>query len=92
MYYSDNRFYKSLGKIRKVLHVGTIVEGPTEFRSARLTNKERKQTITEELLADRGIKDYTKRTYLQIQDQHLNKRKFHKSKKHAPLRKRGKNN
>ena len=90
LYFNFNRFYKSLGKIRNVLHVGTIIEGPSEFRSSRLTKKERKQSITEELLADRGIKDYTKRAYLQIQDQKSNKRKAFKSKKHAPLRKKSK--
>ena len=84
------RFYKSLGKIQNVLHVGTIIEGPSEFRSSRLTKKERKQSITEELLADRGIKDYTKRAYLQIQDQKSNKRKAYKSKRPASLRKRSK--
>lgn len=30
---------------------GTIVEGPTEFFSARLSNKERKETFVEEVLA-----------------------------------------
>lgn len=31
--------------------VGTIIEGPTEFFSARLTKKDRKRTIVEEVLA-----------------------------------------
>jgi hypothetical protein len=31
--------------------VGTIIEGPTEFYSSRITNKDRKQTLLEEVAA-----------------------------------------
>ncbi|KAK9470122.1 Fcf2 pre-rRNA processing-domain-containing protein [Dipodascopsis tothii] len=46
---------------------GTIVEGATEFFSARLSKKERKQTLAEEILADSKAKAYFKRKYAEIQ-------------------------
>jgi hypothetical protein len=33
------------------IHLGTLGEGPTEFYSARLTKKERKRTLAEEVLS-----------------------------------------
>jgi hypothetical protein len=74
------RFYKSLGKIKNVLHTGTVIEGPTEFRSARLSKKERKQTLVEEVLADRGSREYSKKTFLQIQAGKTKRRKSGKKK------------
>lgn len=38
-------------KVPKYAHVGRIIEGPTDFFSARLTRKERKRTLVDELLA-----------------------------------------
>ncbi|WDK15784.1 ribosomal protein S10p/S20e [Colletotrichum graminicola] len=38
-------------RIPRYAHVGRIIEGPTEFHSARLTRKERKQTLVDELLS-----------------------------------------
>lgn len=61
------RFYKNPDKIKNPLHIGTIVEGPSEFYSARLTKKERKQSLVEEILADKNIQSYSKRKYLDIQ-------------------------
>ena len=49
--------------------MGTIIEGPTEFHSGRLTRKERKSSMVDEVLADAEIKQYTKRRYLEIQKQ-----------------------
>jgi hypothetical protein len=77
---ASNRFYKSMGKIKNVLHVGTVVEGSAEYRSSRLSNKERKQTIADEILADKGIRDYSKKTFLQIQQGKTKKRKAGKRK------------
>jgi hypothetical protein len=48
--------------------MGTIVESPTEFFSARIKKKDRKETIVEELLADQKTRDYFKRRYNEIQD------------------------
>lgn len=38
------------------VQVGTVVEGPGEFYSARIPRKQRKRTIVEELLADEKFK------------------------------------
>lgn len=38
-------------KVPRYAHVGRIVEGATEFYSARLTRKERKQNLVDELLS-----------------------------------------
>jgi hypothetical protein len=67
--------------MNKVLHIGTVIEGPGEYNSGRLTRKERKQTIVEEILGDQKIKDYTKRKYMEIQQEKSNKRKTYKPSK-----------
>ncbi|KAJ3001562.1 hypothetical protein HKX48_002810 [Thoreauomyces humboldtii] len=53
----------------KYFQFGTIVQGNTEFFSARLTRKERRDNITDELMADNQSKAYYKRKFLDIQDQ-----------------------
>lgn len=67
-YIDPKRFYKNPDKAKAVLHVGTVIEGVGEYKSARLTNKERRTTILGEILADKQIKQYTKRKYLEIQE------------------------
>ncbi|KAK9480359.1 Fcf2 pre-rRNA processing-domain-containing protein [Lipomyces japonicus] len=54
-------------ELPKYFQTGTIVEGPTEFFSSRLTKKERKQTLADEILADQKSKEYFKRRYDEIQ-------------------------
>lgn len=64
------RFYKrdtGRAEIPKYFQFGTIIEGPTEFYSARLTKKQRKETIVDELLADSNSRTYFKKKYLEIQ-------------------------
>ena len=56
-----------------------MIEGPSEYKSARMTNRERKQTIVEEILGDKKIKDYSKKKFLEIQATKGNKRKAYKS-------------
>lgn len=51
----------------KYFQTGKIVDGPTEFFSARLTKKERKQTLADEILADNKAKAYFKRKFDEIQ-------------------------
>jgi Fcf2 pre-rRNA processing len=75
------RFYKNPDKMGKVLHVGTVIEGPSEYFSSRLSRKERKQTIVEEILGDKSLKDYSKRKYSEIQIEKSSKKKMFKSKK-----------
>ncbi|KAJ1787724.1 hypothetical protein LPJ62_003225 [Coemansia sp. RSA 2167] len=58
------RFYKKDGALKKMpkyFEMGTVVEGPTEFYSGRMTRKERKSNLVDELLADKGARDYFKR-------------------------------
>jgi hypothetical protein len=78
-------------KIPKYFQMGEIVEGTGEFYSARLTKKERKTTLTEELLADIKLKEQRKRRFetMQQEKQELaRKRKKiraqHKRSKHRP--------
>ncbi|KAJ1921894.1 rrna-processing protein fcf2 [Mycoemilia scoparia] len=63
------RFYRKEDRdeVPKYFEVGTIVEGPTEFYSGRLTRKERKETIVQELMADAESRDYFKRKFNEIQ-------------------------
>jgi len=66
-YLDPKRFYKNPDKMKHVIGVGTVVEGPEEFTTQRMTRKERKQSLVGEILADKSIKDYTKRKYGEIQ-------------------------
>lgn len=47
--------------------VGTIIEGATEYYSARLQNKDRKKTFVEEVLAGEAESGRFKRKYEEIQ-------------------------
>lgn len=47
--------------------VGTIIEGPTEYYSSRLLNRERKKTFIEEVLAAEEENGRFKRKYGDIQ-------------------------
>jgi hypothetical protein len=52
----------------KYFQVGTIIQGPTEYYSARLTKKERKDNLVEELMADVESRKYFKKQYSEIQE------------------------
>ncbi|RKP13397.1 Fcf2 pre-rRNA processing-domain-containing protein, partial [Piptocephalis cylindrospora] len=52
----------------KYFQMGTIIEGPTEFYSARMTRRERKETLVEQLLADETKQAYFKRKFSEIQE------------------------
>jgi len=58
------------------LHVGTVIEGPTEYFSSRLTKRERQQTIADEIIHDKYMKDYTKKTFTAIQTEKSKKIKI----------------
>ncbi|KAI8993565.1 Fcf2 pre-rRNA processing-domain-containing protein [Pilobolus umbonatus] len=64
------RHYKKMGKKADPTYfqVGTIIESPTEFFSARMTRKERKGTIVDELLANEESKQYYKRKFNETQE------------------------
>ena len=73
-YLDPKRFYKNPDKIRKVLHTGTVIEGAAEYKTARMTKKERKTSIVGEIIADKEIKDYTKRKYVELQNDKAERR------------------
>jgi lysozyme family protein len=64
------RHYKKMGKRAdpKYFQIGTIIESPTEFFSARINTKDRKQTIVDELMANDDQKQYYKRKYNEVQE------------------------
>jgi hypothetical protein len=47
--------------------VGTIIEGPTEYHSGRLQNKDRKKTFVEEVIAGEAQTGRFKKKYNEIQ-------------------------
>jgi len=69
-YIDPKRHYKKWNTkdTPKYFHVGTVIEGPTDFYNSRLTKKERKQGFVDELLADAEFKKYTKRKFLEVQE------------------------
>jgi hypothetical protein len=81
-YLDPKRFYKSADSTKgKVLQVGTVIEGAAEFHSARLTKKQRRGNLTEEIMADPAASAYTKNKYRSMQQAKTEQyRKFHKRK------------
>lgn len=63
------RFYKTPDstKFPTYFQVGTVVQGPTDFYGSRMTKKERRTSITEELLADQELKQQRKRRFGRLQ-------------------------
>lgn len=57
-YLDPKRFYKSSDQPSKVLQIGTVVEGFGEFYTSRLTKKQRRTNITEEIMADPKVGTY----------------------------------
>jgi hypothetical protein len=73
-YKKDN---KRKNDIPEFSQVGTIIEGPTEFFTARLTNKERKRTLMEEVLSGEKNTHRFKAKYNEIQTAKTSGRKTH---------------
>ncbi|KAM5456915.1 dTDP-fucopyranose mutase [Microsporum audouinii] len=66
-----HRHYKKengKAKIPEFSQVGTIIEGPTEFFSARITKKDRKRNFAEEVMAAEKESGRFKRKYAEIQE------------------------
>lgn len=76
-------FYKKndLKALPKYFQIGKVVDSPLDYYSGRLTNKERKKTIVDELMADAEFAKYNKRKYKEIIDQ--KKKTHYKAHKHA---------
>lgn len=62
-------YKKDNGKMKppEYCQVGTVIEGPTEYHSARLQNKDRKRTFVEEVLAGEKDTGRFKKKYGDIQ-------------------------
>lgn len=76
-------FYKKndLKVLPKYFQIGKVVDSPIDYYSSRLTKKERKKTIVEELMADAEFAKYNKRKYKEIIEE-KNKRHY-KAHRHA---------
>lgn len=76
-------FYKKndLKGLPKYFQFGKVMDSPLDYYSGRLTKKERKKTIVDELMADAQFAKYNKRKYKKIIEE---KRKTHyKAHRHA---------
>ncbi|XP_074319299.1 rRNA-processing protein fcf2-like [Silene latifolia] len=66
------RHYKKsdtkLKTLPKYFQMGTVVEPASEYFSSRLTKKERKSTLAEELLNDMALTQYRKRKVREIEE------------------------
>lgn len=88
-----HRHYKkdnsSKNHVPEYSQVGTIIEGPTEFFSGRLSNKDRKRTFVEEVLAGETASHKFKSKYQQIQEAKTSGKKAHYQKVQALRAKKG---
>lgn len=76
-------FYKKndLKTLPRYFQIGKVVDSPADYYSGRLTKKERKKTIVDELMADAEFSKYNKRKYKEIIEE---KKKLHyKAHRHA---------
>lgn len=60
-------YKKGDSKFPKYFQVGTVVEPVSEYYTSRLTKKERKQTLADELLSNQSLKLYRKRKVQEIE-------------------------
>lgn len=68
------RHFKRAGKSKalpKYFQVGTVVEPASEFYSGRMTRRERKTTLVDELLSDQYLKSYRMRKVREIQESRM---------------------
>ncbi|KAL6186155.1 hypothetical protein ACLB2K_042276 [Fragaria x ananassa] len=61
-------YKKGDSQTAKYFQVGTVVESASDFFSGRLTKKERKATVAEELLSDPVLATYRKRKVREIEE------------------------
>ncbi|XP_024943984.1 deoxynucleotidyltransferase terminal-interacting protein 2 isoform X2 [Cephus cinctus] len=76
-------FYKKndIKALPKYFQIGKVIDSPLDYYNGRLTKKERKRTIVDELMADAEFAKYNKRKYKEIIEE---KRKMHyKAHRHA---------
>jgi hypothetical protein len=78
-------FKKEISKATasKFSQIGTIIEGPTEFYSARIRNKDRKQTFADEIAAGELLSGWFNKRYRDVQYTKTSGRKAHYKTLHA---------
>ena len=81
------RFYKknASDNLPKYFQIGTIVDSAADFYTDRVPQKDRKQTMVDELLADAEFKKFQNRKYVEIIEDKSKKqgKKFFNKKKRA---------
>ena len=88
-YLDPKRFYKSADKFSNMVQVGTVIEGSAEFFSSRLTKKQRRSNLTEEIMADPATADYARNKFRSMA-QEKTRESQKRSRVHRPKRsKRG---
>jgi hypothetical protein len=82
-YLDPKKFYKSADKHHKIVQLGTVIEGATEFYSSRLTKKQRRNNFTEEIMADPASADYAKKKFKKMAQEKTSQaqKRSHKPKK-----------
>lgn len=77
-----HRHYKKMGKASapEYAQIGIIQEGPTEYYSARIQNKDRKRTLVDEVLAGERQSGRFKKKYAEVQSSKTSgKKAFYKA-------------
>lgn len=69
--FDPKKFYKKFDdtKFPKYFQFGTVVEGAQDFYSGRLTRRERKRTLAEEVMADGHLTEVRKKRYNKMQEE-----------------------
>ena len=68
-YLDPKRFYKSTDTFHNTVQAGTVIEGATEYYSSRLTKKQRKETLVQEVMADSAVASYAQDKYRKMQQE-----------------------
>ena len=65
------------------MQVGTVIEGAAEYYSSRLTKKQRRSNITEEILADPDTSTWAKNKFKKMSREQTEKyqKRTHKAKR-----------
>jgi hypothetical protein len=88
-YLDPKRFYKSSDAVGKVVQLGTVIEGAAEFYSSRLSKKQRKSNLTEEIMADPAVATYAQGKFNKMQREKAQKAdKWKKARRPRVVKKR----
>jgi hypothetical protein len=66
-YLDPKRFYKSSDATGKVVQLGTVIGGAAEFYSSRLTKKQHRGNLMEEIMADPAVATYAQDKFQKVQ-------------------------